>query len=192
MRKTAWMLSAWLLLPLPLLLCSEEPVLSERASLARILKISRVYVDRFGGGENAAHIRDMIISSLHSAKLFAITENEERADAVLRGSAEDLIFTDTFSSNENLSARTSLNIGRNPDTSSSDRRSRNGSASIGESESVRTWCGPLHRRVLAGNFGGPAPMSRTKSPNSLFKTTSGPRNCEISKKNKEIRTRKKF
>jgi hypothetical protein len=95
-------------------------------------------VDRFGGGETAGQIRDMIISSLQSAKLFVITENEERADAFLRGSAEDLIFTDTFSSSESLSARTSLGVGRDPDQSSSDRRSRQVGVSVGESESLRT------------------------------------------------------
>jgi len=33
-----------------------------------------------------------------------ITETAERADATLRGSAEDLVFTDTFSSSEGINA----------------------------------------------------------------------------------------
>ena len=116
----------------------KSPTWFEEETLVQILKIRRVYVDRFGGGETAGQIRDMIISSLQSAKLFVITENEERADAFLRGSAEDLIFTDTFSSSESLSARTSLGVGRDPDQSSSDRRSRQTGVSVGESESLRT------------------------------------------------------
>lgn len=106
--------------------------------LLKILNVRRVFVDRFGGGETAVQLRDMIIHSLQSTKLFVITENEERADAFLRGSAEDLIFTDTFSSSESLNARTSIGAGANPDRSASDRRSRYGGVSIGENESTRT------------------------------------------------------
>ncbi len=107
-------------------------------TLVQILTIRRVYVDRFGGGDTAVQLRDMIISSLQATGLFVITENEERADAYLRGSAEDLVFTDTFSSSDSISARTSIGAGSNPDRSASDRRSRYGSASVGQNESVRT------------------------------------------------------
>lgn len=109
----------------------------EEETLVRLLDIRRLYVDRFGGGETAAQLRDMIISSLQSAKLFVITENEERADAFLRGSAEDLVFTDTFSSSEGISARASVGAGADPDRTSSDRRSRYGGVSISDQESVR-------------------------------------------------------
>jgi hypothetical protein len=110
----------------------------EQATLVRILSVRRVYVDRFGGGDTAQQLRDMIISSLLATKLFVITENEARADAFLRGSAEDLIFTDTFSSSESLNARASLSTGTDPDKTSSDRRSRYGGVTVGESESTRT------------------------------------------------------
>ena len=62
-----------------------------------ILSLRRVFVDQFNG-ENAPQLRDMIISSLQRSGLFVITENADRADAVLRGSAEDLVFTDVFQS----------------------------------------------------------------------------------------------
>jgi len=110
----------------------------EEETLVQIVGIRRVYVDRFGGGDTAAQLRDMIISSLQATGLFVITENEERADTYLRGSAEDLVFTDTFSSSDSISARTSIGAGSNPDRSASDRRSRNGSASVGQNESIRT------------------------------------------------------
>jgi hypothetical protein len=102
-------------------------VLDERAEL---LKVRRVFVDRLTGGETAAHMRDMIISSLQNSRLFVITEDEERADAFLRGAAEDLIFTDKFSSSEGLNARASLS-----DRASS-TRGRAGAAGVGENESV--------------------------------------------------------
>jgi hypothetical protein len=68
----------------------------------QILSIKRVYVDRLTGGETAAQMRDLIIASIHGAKLFILTENQERADAILRGAAEDLIFTESFSSSDGV------------------------------------------------------------------------------------------
>lgn len=68
----------------------------------QLLTVKRVYVDRLTGGETAAQMRDLLISSLEGAKLFVLTENVERADVILRGAAEDLIFTDVFSSSDGV------------------------------------------------------------------------------------------
>src|SRR5437763_17065480 len=76
-----------------------------------LLNVRRVYVDRLTGGETAAQIRDLLISALQGTKLFVLTENEERADAILRGAAEDLLYTDKFSSSEGLSAHANGGIG---------------------------------------------------------------------------------
>ena len=85
-------------------LAVEKPALPEPDE-ASLLRIRRVYVDRLTGGATAAQIRDLIISALQGSRLFAITENEDRADAVLRGAAEDLLYTDRFSSSESLGVR---------------------------------------------------------------------------------------
>ena len=91
----------------------QEPVEApEHEGLRQLLGIRRVYVDRLGGGDTAAQMRDMIISSLQNSRLFRITENPERADAVLRGSAEDLVYTDVHSSSDSLSVRGSVGSGR--------------------------------------------------------------------------------
>ncbi len=103
----------------------------EEENLARLLTVQRVHVDRLTGGETAAQIRDMIISSLQGARLFVLTENPERADAFLRGSGEDLVFTDTFSSNEGINAR--ANIGR---SRTSTKGSVYGGMGVGENEST--------------------------------------------------------
>src|SRR3954468_22165340 len=66
--------------------------------------VKRVYVDRLTGGETAAQMRDLLISSLQTSKLFVLTENMERADAFLRGAAEDLVYTDNFQSSEGVNA----------------------------------------------------------------------------------------
>jgi len=87
-------MSAWLLV----LLLAQAP---DDVS-AQIAGVKRVYVDRLTGGETAAQMRDLIISSLQGSKLFVLTENTDRADAFLRGAAEDLVFTDDFESSEGV------------------------------------------------------------------------------------------
>jgi hypothetical protein len=67
-----------------------------------LLNVRRLFVDRLTGGDTAAQMRDLLIASLQNAKLFVITENEERADVSLRGAAEDLIYTDQFQSSEGV------------------------------------------------------------------------------------------
>jgi hypothetical protein len=111
----------------------------EDQALRQLLTIRRVYVDRLNGGETAAHMRDMIIASLQSAKLFVITENVERADTFLRGSAEDLVFTDTFQSSDNIDARVQVGRGTTYSSGSSSSRQpgRSLGASVGENESAR-------------------------------------------------------
>ena len=103
----------------------------EDAGLQQLLGVRRVFVDRLTGGETAAQMRDILINSLEAVKLFAITENQERADAILRGAAEDLVFTETHSSSESLSARMNAGTGRQ----SSSSRGAYAGAGVGESES---------------------------------------------------------
>lgn len=73
--------------------------------LPQLLNVKRVYVDRLTGGETAAQMRDLIITSLQNSKLFVVTENADRADAFIRGAAEDLIYTDDFQSSDSLNVR---------------------------------------------------------------------------------------
>jgi hypothetical protein len=88
----------------------------EQDNLRQLLAVRRVYVDRFGGGETAAQMRDMIIASLQNSKLFVVTENQERADAVLRGSAEDLVFNEVHSSSDSLNLHSNLGSTRTDDS----------------------------------------------------------------------------
>lgn len=103
---------------------------------AGLLRVRRVYVDKLGGGEAAQHVRDMLISSLHRSGAFLLTENEERADAFLRGSAEDLIFTETHQTSESLNARASASLGTQRQGSAYNRGPA-ASIGVGESESMR-------------------------------------------------------
>lgn len=80
-------------------------VLAQVDLLPQLLNVKRVFVDRLTGGETAAQMRDLIITSLQNSKLFVLTENADRADAFVRGAAEDLIYTDDFQSSDSIDIR---------------------------------------------------------------------------------------
>jgi hypothetical protein len=103
----------------------------EENSLKQLLDIRRVYVDRLTGGETAAQMRDILSSSLEGSMLFVLTENPERADATLKGAAEDLVFTEVHSSSDGINARTTLGSGRSTSTS----RGAYAGFGVGENES---------------------------------------------------------
>jgi hypothetical protein len=107
------------------------PSAIEEAGLRQLLTLRRVYVDRLTGGETAAQMRDILISSMEGSKLFILTENPERADATLRGAAEDLVFTDTHTSSDSINAHANVGTGRTTAT----QRGANAGLSLGESES---------------------------------------------------------
>ncbi|MCL4795719.1 MAG: hypothetical protein KJZ84_14250 [Bryobacteraceae bacterium] len=110
--------------------------LATAADPREVLAVKRVFVDQFNG-ENAPQLRDMIISSLQRSGLFVITENPDRADAVLRGSAEDLIFTEVFQSGESLTARVGVAAGRGAAAARSGREFGSLQAAVGEQENTR-------------------------------------------------------
>jgi hypothetical protein len=95
------------------------------------LEIRRVYVDRLTGGETAAQMRYILMSSLESSSLFVLTENPERADATLKGAAEDMVFTEVHTSSDNVNARANVGSGRTTST----KGGFNGGIGFGESES---------------------------------------------------------
>jgi len=108
----------------------------EENGLRQLLTIRRVYVDRLTGGETAAQMRDILISSLEGAKLFVLTEKPERADITLRGASEDLVFTDLHQTSDGLNAH--MNAGTTRSSSAYSARSTNGltgGLSVGETES---------------------------------------------------------
>ncbi|MEO5926341.1 MAG: hypothetical protein ABIR70_21140 [Bryobacteraceae bacterium] len=103
-----------------------------------LLALKRVYVERLTGGESADQLRDLIIASLHNSKLFVLTEDSERADAFLRGAAEDLIYTDQFQSSDSLTVRATTGAGARSANSSTlaNLASRSAGVTVGDNESV--------------------------------------------------------
>jgi len=113
------------------------PKPSVDSSVERLLNVKRIYVAELIGGVQADALRGLIISSLDSTKLFVLTDNPDRADAVLKGAADDHTFTDTFDANDSLSTR---QTGGKSGSSGSSRTAGGiyGGLSVGESESYHT------------------------------------------------------
>jgi hypothetical protein len=100
-----------------------------------LLGIKRVFVEQLNGGDSAYQIRDLIVSALQTSKLFVVTENRERADVVMRGSAGDTTFEDTFQSSDSVNAR--AYVGNGTGTTSRNSKSTRADMSVGQSESAR-------------------------------------------------------
>jgi hypothetical protein len=107
----------------------------QAGDLKQLLTVHRVYVDRLTGGETAAQMRDILISTLAGADLFVITENQERADTVLRGAAEDLVFTEVHQTSDSINAH--ANVGANRGAGYG-RSSNAIGLGVGDSESERS------------------------------------------------------
>ena len=112
--------------------------------------IKRVFVEGLGDAPPSVMLRDMIVASLSSAGSFIVTEDKDHADALLRGSAMDEIFTEQHHSSDSISVGThtgsssnyssrydhtgsektgGINIGQN-ESSHSDERKHEASASV--------------------------------------------------------------
>ena len=100
-----------------------------------LVEIKRIYIAPLIGGVGAASLRELLVTSLDSSKLFVMTDNPDRADAILKGAADDQAFTDTFDMDEGLAARQSLGLGSGKTRSVTGGF---GGASIGDHESRHT------------------------------------------------------
>lgn len=99
-----------------------------RPTESALADVHRIYVDQLGGGKTSDQFRDMLISAMQNTGLFVLTENPDRADATLKGSGDDLIFTEERGSSD------SLGVHANAGNSSSSRALSSGvsaSQSIG-------------------------------------------------------------
>jgi curli biogenesis system outer membrane secretion channel CsgG len=52
-----------------------------------LLKVKRIYVDSFGEDVISRELQSMLVSSLVATKRFKVTENRDKADAILKGVA---------------------------------------------------------------------------------------------------------
>ncbi len=168
---------------------AEQPL--ENAQLRKLRDVKIVYVDVLNGKQGSVQIRDMIIGSLHRTSLFTVTEDEEIADAYLRGSAEDLVFSEYFASREGLQVRGSAASSRRDeeestfdsssfgigDTDTSSRRERKHEASAAVRLVLRNgeviWS--TTQESGGGKYRGPAADVAEKVARELEKTVRAAR-----------------
>lgn len=96
---------------------SKAPSAADAEDDARDLNsIRRVYVEAFKGGAAADHLREQLIASIQRMKLFVVTEDEDQADAVLKGSAQADSYKTVHSGSENLHSGVSGSTSRSTTT----------------------------------------------------------------------------
>jgi hypothetical protein len=107
----------------------------EPATLPSLARVKRIYVEPLSGGHDSDQMRDMIIAALQNSKLFMLTDNLDRADASLRGSSDDKIFTDEHNSSESLGIHASSGGGSSSNNATGIGTSSHESAGAGITDS---------------------------------------------------------
>jgi hypothetical protein len=112
----------------------------EQEAAQQLSKVRRIYISILTGGDPALQIRDLIMTSLQRSKQFIITEDEDKADAVLKGSGDDDVFTNMYQSSEGINAHSQFGAGESQAErfSSSSSSNHSGGITIGENDSRRT------------------------------------------------------
>ncbi|HEY1264705.1 MAG TPA: hypothetical protein VGF06_14355, partial [Terriglobales bacterium] len=64
-----------------------QPAVESDSDPGALLKVKRIFVDNFGEDVVSKEVQSMIVSSLVTSKRFKVTENRDRADAILKGVA---------------------------------------------------------------------------------------------------------
>jgi curli biogenesis system outer membrane secretion channel CsgG len=86
---------------------TEKPRAAEVAQLStKLMAVKRIYVDSFGEDAVSKQIQAMVVSSLVETKRFVVTENKEKADAILRGTALEKTSQELNSFSEGAAAST--------------------------------------------------------------------------------------
>ena len=75
---------------------------------SKLLTVTRIYVDDFGSDPISKSIQAMVVNSISESKRFIITENKEKADAVLKGTALEKTSQEFHSLNDSAAAATSI------------------------------------------------------------------------------------
>jgi len=65
---------------------TSKPVPDMRSELqAKLFNVKRIYVESFGDDEVSKSLQAMVINALDESKRFIVTENKDKADAILKG-----------------------------------------------------------------------------------------------------------
>jgi hypothetical protein len=72
-----------------------------------LAKVRRVYIDQLGGGAGSDQMRDMLFAAIQNSGLFVLTENQDKADAMLKGSSDQKIFQEEHITSDSIGVHTS-------------------------------------------------------------------------------------
>ena len=72
---------------------------------APLSQVKRIYVAALTGHSGADTLRDLIIASLDATHQFVLTDDPDRADAILKGSAEEHAFEESFDTLDSVNER---------------------------------------------------------------------------------------
>jgi hypothetical protein len=100
-----------------------------------LARVRRICVDQLGGGKTSDQMRDMVIAALQNSGLFVITENPEHADALLKGSSDDQIFSDEHETSDSIGFHATDGSGSSSNASLGTGSSSRREAGAGVSES---------------------------------------------------------
>jgi curli biogenesis system outer membrane secretion channel CsgG len=78
-----------------------------RSELAvKLLTVKRIYVESFGDDEISKSLQAMVINALDESKRFIVTENKEKADAILKGRSVEKTSQEVHATGEGTSVAT--------------------------------------------------------------------------------------
>jgi len=130
-----------------------------------LARVRRIYVDQLAGGDIGEQMRDMLIAAVQGTGLFGVTDNPERADAVLKGSSDDQIFTDEHHTSDSLGLHVSDGSGSSSrailGASTSSQRSMSAGITQNESSNIKERRHEAHASVRLINADGDIVWSAT-------------------------------
>ncbi len=74
----------------------------------RLVRVRRIYVESFGDDPISKQVQSMVIDSLMKTKRFVVTENRDRADAILKGTAVEKTSQELHAFSESGAASTAV------------------------------------------------------------------------------------
>ena len=84
-----------------------------RSELAvKLLTVKRIYVESFGDDEISKSLQAMVINALDESKRFIVTENKEKADAILKGRSVEKTSQEVHATGEGTSVATAAGATR--------------------------------------------------------------------------------
>jgi hypothetical protein len=84
-----------------------DPATNAATLDAKLRGVTRIYIDDFGSDPVAKQIQAMVVNSISESKRFIITENREKADAIMKGMALEKTSQEFHGLNDKAAAATS-------------------------------------------------------------------------------------